>query len=110
MFGGWWVIETNRGAARASTTMIRITISAAMATLSRRSRRQVSCHWLRPWIFAALASSAAFTRCGFLPRDLNPGDAHVRSLLPAAARFSPAWTGKWQAVRWVAASPALASS
>ncbi len=28
--------------------MTTMTISDAIATLSRRSRRQVSCHWLRP--------------------------------------------------------------
>jgi hypothetical protein len=36
------------GAARASANMIRMTIRDAIATLSLRSRRQVSCHWLRP--------------------------------------------------------------
>src|SRR5579859_1044751 len=36
--------------------------------------------------------------------------AHESSLLPAAARSSPAITGKWQAVTWVVASPTLTSS
>ena len=36
------------GAAMASATMITMTIRDAIATLSLRSRRQVSCHWLRP--------------------------------------------------------------
>ena len=42
--------------------------------------------------------------------ELDPGDAHGRSLRPARARFSPASTGKWQAVTWVAGSPGLLSS
>ena len=49
MFTGWWVSAAKAGAAIASTTMITMTARAIIETLSERSRRQVSCHWVRPW-------------------------------------------------------------
>ncbi len=57
--GGWPVSAANAGAAMASPTMMTMTISDATATLSWRSRRQVSCHWLRPSIACSGADSAA---------------------------------------------------
>src|SRR5215469_12132048 len=42
--------------------------------------------------------------------ELDLGDAHGGSLRSARARFSPASTGKWQAVTWAAGSPGLLSS
>ena len=60
----------------------------------------------------AAALDRLFRRAlGALDFDGDRGDAHIAdSWLPAAARFSPASTGKWQAVTCVAGSPALTSN
>ena len=59
MFTGWWVSAAKAGAKIASRTMITMTVRAIIETLSERSRRQVSCHWVRPWTGASTVLSWA---------------------------------------------------
>ena len=74
-FAGWCTSAAIAGARMASAIITRMTIMDATATLSLRSRRQVSCHWLRPstTCSGALSTAAAWNWISVILMGLPPG-------------------------------------
>src|SRR6266487_1196496 len=90
----------------ASTTMTRIRIAEAMAILSWRSRRHVSCHWLSP---AIACVGTALAACAWNCRSVTVIEAPDWSRLRPWAQCCRAHAGMLPTGRGISAGDLLHS-